>query len=130
MGQTYETAGRTALAGLETKQPYELLIQLGGAMTILLSAVLTAIQWSQGIAANQLTAVATFLVLNVVLGGALWVASRIVTKNQMNGAIVAALLSAILIAFAGQPGLIGGLVGIFGAVLAVAAPYMPRAHRK
>jgi len=130
MGQTYETAGRTALAGLETKQPYELLIQLGGAMAILLSAVLTAIQWSQGIAANQLSGVTTFLVLNVVLGAALWVASRIVTKNQMNGAIVAALLSVILIAFGGQPGLIAGLVGIFGAVLAVAAPYMPRAQHK
>src|SRR3972149_5327372 len=107
-----------------------MLIQLGGALGFLLSAAPPAIQWSQGIAANQLTAVATFLVLNVVLGGALWVASRIVTKNQMNGAIVAALLSAILIAFAGQPGLIGGLVGIFGAVLAVAAPYMPAAPRK
>jgi len=130
MGQSYETAGRTAMADLAAKQPHELLIQLGGALTVLLIVVMTAIQWSQGIAASQLSGVTTLLVLDVILGGALWVSSAVVRKNLMNGAIVAGVVSAILIVYGGQPGTIGGLVGILGAVLAAASPYLPWSHKK
>ena len=132
MGQSYETAGRSQAVDLSAKQPHELLIQLGGALAVLLSVVLTAIQWSQtnGNLGNQLSSVMTGLLLNVVLGGTLWVASAVMRKNLMNGAIVAGVVSAIMIVFGGQPGTIGGLVGMLGAVLAAASPYLPWSHRK
>ncbi len=130
MGQSYETAGRTAVADLAAKQPYELLLLLGAALTVLLSVVLTAIQWSQGIAASQLSGVTTVFVVDVTLGGVLGVSSAVARKNLMNGAIVAAALSVILILFGGQAGTIGGLIGLLGAILAAASPYMPWTPRK
>lgn len=129
MTQSYEAAGRTAVANLAGKQPHELLLLLGSALALLLSVVLYAIQWSQGIAANQLSGVTTIFVVNVVLGCALWISSMIVRKNLTNGAIMAGVVSLILIAFGGQSGLIGGLVGLLGAVLAGASPYMPGSRR-
>src|SRR5436309_14290908 len=46
-------------------------------------------------------------------------------KNLMNGAIVAVVISIILIYYGGQPGTIGGVVGILGAIVAAAKPYLP-----
>ncbi len=125
MTQSYETTGRVAVTNLAGKQPHELLLLLGSALALLLSMLVYAIQWSQGIAANQLAGVTTTFVVNVVLGGALWISSIVLRKNLMNGAIMAGVVSLILIAFGGQTGLIGGLVGLLGAILAAASPYMP-----
>src|SRR2546425_3147444 len=61
---------------------------------------------------SQYSTVATTVVINVVLGGALWASAAITRKNLMNGAIVAGVISIILIYFGGQPGPIGGIVGI------------------
>ena len=130
MGQSYETAGKSVLADLSAKQPHELLIALGGALAVLLTIVLTAIQWSQGIQQNQLSSWTTFFVLNVVLGGALWVSAAITRKSLMNGAIVAGVVSVILLIYGGQPGTIGGVVGLLGAILAAANPYLPWSQRK
>ncbi len=131
MGNTYETTGHTAIADIAAKQPHELLLQLGGALAVLLAVVLTAIDWANGgIAASQQASVTTLFVIDVVLGATLWVSSAVVRKNLMNGAIVAGAVSVILVIFGGQPGTIGGVVGLLGAILAAASPYLPWAQRK
>src|SRR2546422_3000131 len=112
------------------KQPHELLLMLGGVLAILLSVAIYGIQAaSQGIQPSQYGAVATTVVINVVVGEACWVSVAITRKNLMNGAIVAGVISIILIYFGGQPGTIGGVVGILGAILAAAKPYMPWSRR-
>src|SRR5439155_7094600 len=125
MTQTYE-AGR-AVAELGAKQPHELLLMLGGVLAILLSAAVYGIPWATppGIPANQDTDVVTIVVVNVVLGGSLWVAAAMTRKNLMNGAIVAALVGVLLAYYGGPAGQIGGVVGILGAILAAAKPYLP-----
>src|SRR5438309_7210462 len=129
MSHSYET-GR-AMAELGAKQPHELLLMLGGLLAVLLTLAKYGIQWATppGIASGNYATVATALVINVVLGGALWVSSAISRKNLMNGAIVAAVISIILIYYGGQSGQIGGVVGIFGAILAAAKPYLPWSRR-
>lgn len=125
MTTSYE-AGRQAKMDLGAKQPHELLLGLGGVLAILLTVAIYGIQWAtSGIQPSQYSAVATTAVINVVLGGSLWVSAAIVRKNLMNGAIVAGVISLILVYFGGQPGLIGGVVGIFGAILAATKPYLP-----
>ncbi len=125
MTQSYE-AGREAMAELGSKQPHELLLMLGGVLAVLLSVALYGIQWAtQGLTQSQYGAVATTVIINVVLGGALWASAAIVRKNLMNGALVAGVISIILIYFGGQPGTIGGVVGMLGAILAAAKPYLP-----
>ena len=130
MTQSYETGGKIAVANLAAKQPYELLLLLGAALAVLLSAVLFAIQWSQGISANQMSAVTTSVVLHVVLGAALWVSAAITRKNLMNGAIVAGVVSLVLILYGGQVGTIAGLIGLLGAILAAATPYLPWSQKQ
>ena len=131
MGNSYDTGRRREKVDLEGKTPHELLLKLGGALAMLLSCVITAIRWSQGpITGSELTKAMTFLVLNIVLGGSLWIASVVMRRNVMNGAIVAAVVSVILIWFGGDPGLIGGIVGILGAIVGAASPYLPWSRNK
>src|SRR5437762_11557587 len=129
MSHSYET-GR-AISELGSKQPHELLLMLGGLLAVLLTLAKYGIQWATppGLASSQYGTVATALVINVVLGGALWASSAISRKNLMNGAIVAAVISLVLIYYGGQSGQIGGVVGIFGAILAAAKPYLPWSRR-
>src|SRR5437016_12180291 len=102
MTQGYETG--KAMAELGAKQPHELLLMLGGLLAILLSVAIYGIQAAnQGIQPSQYSAVATTLVLNVVLGGALWASAAITRKNLMNGAIVAGVICIVLISFGGTP---------------------------
>src|SRR5947208_8507156 len=110
---------------------HELLLMLGGVLAILLSAAIYGIPWATppGIPANQVTNVVTILVVNVVLGGSLWVAAAMTRKNLMNGAIVAALVGVLLAYYGGTAGQIGGVVGILGAILAAAKPYLPWSRR-
>ena len=126
---SYETGGRSAATKIAAKQPHELLIELGGALGIMLSSVLFGIQWYQGIASSQLTGAMTILVVNVVLGSSLVITGAIVRRNVLNGAIVAGVVGFVLIIFGGQTGLITGIVGILGAALAAASPYMPHSKR-
>ncbi len=129
MTQSYDT-GKQAMAELGAKQPHELLLMLGGVLAILLSVAIYGIQAAnQGIPPSQYGTVATTIVINVVLGGALLASAAITRKNLMNGAIVAGVISIILIYFGGQPGTIGGVVGILGAILAAAKPYLPWSGR-
>src|SRR5437867_1293044 len=103
MTQSYETG--KAMVELGAKQPHELLLMLGGVLAILLSVAIYGIQAAnQGIQPSQYSTVATTVVINVVLGGALWASAAITRKNLMNGAIVAGVISIILIYFGGQPG--------------------------
>jgi len=120
MSHSYETG--KAMAELGAKQPHELLLMLGGLLAVLLTLATYGIQWATtGIPQNQYATVVTALVINLVLGGALWASSAITRKNLMNGAIVAGVTSIILIYFGGRP----GIVGILGAILAAAKPYLP-----
>ena len=124
MTQSYETG--KAMVELGAKQPHELLLMLGAVLAILLSVAIYGIQAAnQGIQPSQYGTVATTVVINVVLGGALWASAAISRKNLMNGAIVAGVISVVLIYYGGQPGTIGGVVGILGAILAAARPYLP-----
>jgi len=43
---------------------------------------------------------------------------------------VAGLIGLLMIYFGAQPGLIGGVVGLFGAILAAAKPYLPWSRRE
>src|SRR5438552_4724726 len=102
MSQSYET-GRGAMAELGAKQPHELLLMLGGVLALLLTLATYGIQWlTTGIPQSQYATVTTAVILNVVLGGALWASSAITRKNLMNGAIVAGVISIILIYFSGR----------------------------
>ena len=125
MTTNYDT-GRQAMADLGAKQPHELLLMLGGVLAVLLSVAGYGIRWmTQGIGQSEYATVATVLIVNIVLGGALWASAAIVRKNLMNGALVAGVISLILIYFGGQSGTIGGVVGLLGAILAAAKPYLP-----
>src|SRR5438132_10453582 len=86
MTQSYETG--KAMVELGAKQPHELLLMLGGVLAILLSVAIYGIQAAnQGIQPSQYSTVVTTVVINVVLGGALWASAAITRKNLMNGAI-------------------------------------------
>src|SRR3989442_12245667 len=128
MPQSYET-GRQAMTELGAKQPHELLLMLGGALAILLSVVIYGIQWGNGIQQSQYSAIATTVIINVVLGGALVVSAAITRKNLMNGAIVAGVISVGLIYYDAHPGTIGGAGGILRAILAAPKPYLPSSPR-
>src|SRR5437667_10188895 len=118
------------MAHYAASQPSDLLILLGGVLAILLSVAIYGIQAAnQGIPPSQYGTVATTIVINVVLGGALLASAAITRKNLMNGAIVAGVISIILIYFGGQPGTIGGVVAMLGAILAAAKPYLPWSGR-
>src|SRR5438552_7884550 len=97
MSQSYET-GRGAMAELGAKQPHELLLMLGGVLALLLTLATYGIQWlTTGIPQSQYATVTTAVILNVVLGGALWASSALTRKNLMTGAKVAGLIGIILI---------------------------------
>src|SRR2546428_834399 len=87
MSQSYET-GRGAMAELGAKQPHELLLMLGGLLALLLTLATYGIQWlTTGIQQSQYATVTTAVIINVVLGAALWASSAITRKNLMNGGI-------------------------------------------
>ncbi len=125
MSQSMATSGKAAMSRLAERQPHELLLLLGAAVSVLLSLVLFGIRWAQGIAASGIASAVTLVVLDVILGAALWFSASYTRKNLMNGAIVAGVVGVILIAFGGEFGLIGGIIGLIGAILAGLTPYLP-----
>src|SRR2546428_1032117 len=126
MSHSYES-GRQAMAELGSKQPHELLLMLGGLLAVLLTLATYGIQWvtTPGIAQSQYATVATAVILNVVLGAALWASSAITRKNLMNGAIVAGVITIVLIYFRRRPAQIGGRLSIRHDQLSAAEPYLP-----
>src|SRR3989449_5529975 len=111
------------MAALGAKQPHELLLMLGGLLAILLSVAIYGIQAAnQGIQPSQYSAVATTLVLNVVLGGALWASAAITRKNLMNGAIVAGVVQTSLLFLWGRS---RPMVVLVGSVFAGPSPANP-----
>src|SRR5256885_16754214 len=90
MNDSYETSGRDTMARIATKQPHELLLMLGGALTILLTLVLTGLLWYPKLpTGTALQTQAVSLVINIVLGAALYVSAAIVRKNLLKCAVVA-----------------------------------------
>src|SRR3989442_4683907 len=127
MNDSYETSGRDTMARIATKQPHELLLMLGGALTILLTLVLTGLLWYPKLpTGTALQTQAVSLVINIVLGAALYVSAAIVRKNLLNGAIVAGGVSGILLAFAAgnQARTICGVRGLPAANLPAVSPHM------
>src|SRR3989454_3256807 len=130
MTQSYDT-GKQAMVELGAKQPHELLLMLGGVLAILLSVAIYGIQAAnQGIPQSQYGTVTTTIAVNVIRGGKVSAVEASARQILMNGAIVAGVISIILIYFGGQPGTIGGIVGILGAILAAAKPYLPWSRRE
>src|SRR2546422_5998287 len=130
MNDSYETSGRDTMARIATKQPHELLLMLGGALTILLTLVLTGLLWYPKLpTGTALQTQAVSLVINIVLGAALYVSAAIVRKNLLNGAIVAGVGSVILPAFSAghQTGTICGGVRPLWANLGPVRPHNPQA---
>src|SRR5947199_8583412 len=114
MSHSYETG--KAMSELGAKQPHELLLMLGGVLAVLLTLATYGIQWATtGIPQNQYATVTTAVVLNVVLGGALLASAAITRKNLMNGAIVAGVISIVLVKSEGGRGGDDGAVGIAAA---------------
>src|SRR5256885_16065098 len=102
---------------------------LGGALTILLTLVLTGLLWYPKLpTGTALQTQAVSLVINIVLGAALYVSAAIVRKNLLNGAIVAGGGWGVLLALAGggQDGTNWGGVGVPSAILAAGRPPLPR----
>src|SRR2546428_12066737 len=129
MNDSYETSGRDTMARIATKQPHELLLMLGGALTILLTLVLTGLLWYPKLpTGTALQTQAVSLVINIVLGAALYVSAAIVRKNLLNGAIVAGGVRGILLALApgNQAGTICGGVGLPRANLPPGSPPLPK----
>src|SRR5438128_1180036 len=125
MSHSYET-GRGAMAELGAKQPHELLLMLGGLLALLLTLATYGIQWlTTGIPQNQYATVTTAVIINVVLGGALWASSAITRKNLMNGAIVAGVISMILIYFRSEARRVGKEGRIRGALLRAVKTELP-----
>src|SRR3989442_4075371 len=125
MSHSYET-GRGAMAELGAKQPHELLLMLGGLLALLLTLATYGIQWlTTGIPQSQYATVTTAVIINVVLGGALWASSAITRKNLMNGAIVAGRISINLIYFGGRPRPNPRLPGVLRANPLAAEPRHP-----
>src|SRR2546422_9961078 len=82
MNDSYETSGRDTMARIATKQPHELLLMLGGALTILLTLVLTGLLWYPKLpTGTALQTQAVSLVINIVLGAALYVSARLCGRN-------------------------------------------------
>src|SRR5437870_7305473 len=124
MSHSYET-GRGAMAGLGGKQPHELLLILGGLLALLLTLATYGIQWlTTGIPQSQYATVTTAVIINVVLGGALWASLAITRKNLMNGAIVAGVISIIVISFGCSPGQSPRLMWISAGIIAAAEPHL------
>src|SRR3989449_10861846 len=124
MSHSYETG--KAMSELGAKQPHELLLMLGGVLAVLLTLATYGIQWATtGIPQNQYATVTTAVVLNVVLGGALLASAAITRKNLMNGAIVAGVISIILIYFGGRPRPIRGPLRILGRILLATKTQFP-----
>src|SRR5256885_7546558 len=102
---------------------------LGGALTILLTLVLTGLLWYPKLpTGTALQTQAVSLVINIVLGAALYVSAAIVRKNLLNGAIVAGGVSVILLALppGNQAGKNCGGVRVPGAILAPGRPHLPK----
>src|SRR5438094_9263021 len=97
MSHSYET-GRGAMAEIGAKQPHELLLMLGGLLALLLTLATYGIQWlTTGIPQNQYATVTTTVIINVVLGGALWASSAITRKNLRSEDLGAGIVSIIMI---------------------------------
>lgn len=123
----YPTGSRPISATiLAQKAPHELLIVLGGVLAIVLSSINFAISYMQGLSLSVLNPIVTTFALTLVLGGALSIAGVITRKNVTNGAIVAVVVSVILIVYGKEAGTIGGFIGIIGAAIAAVSPYLPR----
>jgi lysylphosphatidylglycerol synthetase-like protein (DUF2156 family) len=123
----YDTGSRPISATvLASKAPHELLIILGGALAILLSAVSFALKYMESPTLLEWNPILRTFLITLVLGGALIIAGVITRKNVTNGAIVAVVVCIVMIVYGGQEGQIGGFVGLIGAAIAAVSPYLPR----
>src|SRR5438309_9570634 len=99
MNDSYETSGRDTMARIATKQPHELLLMLGGALTILLTLVLTGLLWFPQLpSGSALQSQGVSRGINIVLVAALYVSAAIVRKHLVNGSISAGMVRQMIVA--------------------------------
>jgi hypothetical protein len=112
---------------IEHMKPHEMLLLLGGFLSIILGLVFFGLGWVQGLSQTQLlsTSRVLILVVDVIVGIFLCFTFLVSKRSMMNAGIMAVVMAIVLMAFGGTPGLIGGVVGLLGGCLAIAMPYLP-----
>lgn len=112
---------------IERMKPHELLLFLGGLLSVLLGIIFFGLGWLQGLSQSSLwsTGRVLILVVDVVVGIFLTLTFVVAKKSAMNAGIMSVVMSIVLIGFGSTPGLIGGVIGLLGGCLAIAMPYLP-----
>jgi ribosomal protein L40E len=107
-----------SVSELEELPIYLLLIVLGGGLAILLGIVFGIVEVALNFTSpSWLGSALLHIIINIVIGIFLIVSFVFCKKDKFLGSVIAALFSIILIAGGWIAGIIGGVIGLIGAIL-------------